>query len=344
MEGQPVERAGDGLGERAGYELADRDRQRRLLQGFVISFTGAILFSTKAIVVKLAFRHTHTEALTLLTLRMLLSLPFYLLAAFWGSRKEGNVKMTKQQWMWVMLLGILGYYLSSFFDFVGLQYISAGLERLILFLYPGFSVLINAVLFKQRISRAQYWALGLTYAGIGIAYFGELKIDTGNPNFYWGSFLVFLCAVTYASYLSGTGRMVPLLGAAKFTTYSMLTATAGVLLHFFIRQAAFSGGSLPFVAGSGLLWGYGLLLALVATVIPSFMLSAGMKRIGANNAAIVTSIGPVSTILQAHFVLGDPIFMEQVLGTILVILGVLIIGWKGRQAEVSAEVKEDAGA
>ncbi|HEY4062271.1 MAG TPA: DMT family transporter [Puia sp.] len=308
-----------------------------LLEGFLISTTGAILFSTKAILVKMAFRSTHTEALTLLTLRMLLSLPFYLVAAFWGSRKEGNVRMSRRQWLWVIILGLLGYYVSSFLDFVGLQYISAGLERLILFLYPSFAVLINAVAFHQRISRLQYGALALTYTGIGIAYFGELHIDAGNPNFYWGSFLVFLCAITYAFYLSGTGRMVPVLGAAKFTTYSMLTATAAVLLHFFLR-AVLAGGHgpglhspIPVGAGNGALWGYGLALALVATVIPSFMLSAGMKRIGANNAAIVTSIGPVSTILQAHFFLGEKIFAEQVVGTVLVIIGVLLIGWKNRK-------------
>jgi drug/metabolite transporter (DMT)-like permease len=311
-----------------------------LLQGFLISLGGAILFSTKAIIVKLAFRATHVDALTLLTLRMLLSLPFYLVAAFWGNRQEGNVRMTRRQWFWVIVLGLLGYYVSSFFDFVGLQYISAGLERLILFLYPSFAVVINAVAFRQRISGIQYAALALTYTGIGIAYFGELHIDTGNPNFYWGSLLVFLCAITYAFYLSGTGRMVPVLGAAKFTTYSMLTATVAVLLHFFLRQlaggAAPGGGHspIPIGAGSGALWGYGILLALVATVIPSFMLSAGMKRIGANNAAIVTSVGPVSTILQAHFFLGDAIFIEQVVGTVLVIIGVLMIGWKGRKGDV----------
>jgi len=312
----------------------------RLLKGFLISFTGAILFSTKAILVKLAFRETHTDALTLLTLRMLLSLPFYVAAAFWGSRREGNVRMTRSQWMWVVALGILGYYLSSFFDFVGLQYISAGLERLILFLYPSFSVLINSVAFKQRLSKAQVWALALTYTGIGIAYFGELRIDTGNPNFYWGSFFVFLCSITYACYLSGTGRMVPLLGPVKFTTYSMLSATTAILLHFFIREGMGREPALPVGPGSGALWGYGVMLAVIATVLPSFMLSAGMKRIGANNAAIVTSVGPVSTILQAHFFLGEPIFSEQLIGTALVIVGVLLIGWKGRKEEAEVEATE----
>ncbi|MBS1659836.1 MAG: DMT family transporter [Bacteroidetes bacterium] len=308
-----------------------------LLKGFLISFTGAILFSTKAIIVKLAFRATHTDALTLLTLRMLLSLPFYLFTAIWSFRQEGNVKMNKKEWTWVIILGLLGYYLSSFFDFLGLQYISAGLERLILFLYPSFSVLINSLAFRQRISRAQYWALALTYVGIGIAYFGELSIDTANPNFYWGSFLVFLCAVTYAFYLSGTGRMVQRIGANKFTTYSMLSATTAILLHFLLREINTPIHHLPIGPNTSTLWAYGLLLAIIATVIPSFLLSAGMKRIGANNAAIVTSIGPVSTILQAHFFLGDPFLWEQWTGTTLVIIGVLLIGWKGQKQEAAAE-------
>ncbi|HTR29924.1 MAG TPA: DMT family transporter [Puia sp.] len=313
--------------------------------GFLISFTGAVLFSTKAILVKLAFRNTQADGVTLLALRMLLSLPFYLLTALWGSRQSGNVRMKPAQWAWVIGLGLLGYYLSSLFDFIGLQYISAGLERLILFLYPSFAVLINSMLFGQRISRAQALALVLSYTGIGIAYFGELRIDTGNPHFYWGSFLIFLCSITYACYLSGAGRMVPVLGAAKFTTYSMLTATIGVLTHFFVRQAIGGHAPLPTGPGSGQLWGYGLALALLATVIPSFMMSAGMRRIGANNAAIVTSVGPVSTILQAHFILGDPIFAEQLLGTVLVIVGVLLIGWKSAKPVGEApEVVEEAAS
>jgi drug/metabolite transporter (DMT)-like permease len=307
----------------------------QLLKGFLISFTGAILYSTKAIIVKLALRSTSTDGLTLLSLRMMFSLPLYLLVAFWGSRQQGNTRMTRRQWIAVITLGFLGFYLSSLFDFIGLQYISAGLERLILFLYPSFTVLINAAAFRQKIQSFQRWALLLSYTGIGIAYFGELKLDTGNPDFYWGSFLIFLCAITYSFYLSGTGKMVPLLGAAKFTTYSMLTATTAVLIHFSLRELlGHQHHALLGHHGDGL-WVYGIALALVATVIPSFMLTAGMKRIGANNAAIVTSIGPVSTILQAHFILGDPIFIEQIAGTILVIIGVLLIGWRGGKAVVT---------
>lgn len=300
-----------------------------MVKGSLICFTGAILFSTKAIIIKKAFHHTSTDALTLLTLRMFFSLPFYIAAAIWQGRQATAIRITRQQWLYVIALGILGYYLSGYFDFLGLQYISAGLERLILFLYPSLAVLINAVAFRQPIRRVQVWALLLTYIGIGIAYFGELRIDTGNPHFYWGSFLVFLCAITYAFYLAGSGRMIPLLGAAKFTSYSTMVATVIIGLHFLLRGWFSSAGFASLNTGNGL-WGYALLLAIVATVIPSFMLSAGMKRIGANNAAIVSSIGPVSTILQAHFFLGDRIFAEQMIGTALVVLGVLIVGWQGR--------------
>ena len=290
--------------------------------GFLITLMGAILFSTKAIFVKLSFRDTRVDALTLLALRMIFSMPFYIVAATISSKKKNNTRTTNRHWLYVILLGILGYYLSSYFDFIGLQYVSAGLERLILFLYPSFAVLINTFLFGQKIYRIQKIALVLTYVGIGIAYFGELKTDNRTPDFYWGSFLIFLCAITYSFYLAGSGRMIPLIGATKFTAYAMLASTFAVLIQF-----SFRGQFNDHILSSTLIH-YSILIALLATVIPSFMLSYGIKQIGSNNASIITSIGPVSTILQAHFILGDKIFAEQVIGTMLVIAGVLMIGWQ----------------
>jgi drug/metabolite transporter (DMT)-like permease len=298
--------------------------KRISVAGFVITFLGSILFSTKAIIVKSAFANTQVDALTLLTLRMIFSLPFYLVAAFIVSNKEGNVKLSRKQWLLVVLLGLFGYYLSSLFDFIGLQYISAGLERLILFLYPTFVVLINIAVFRQKISLTQKLALLLTYAGIALAYFGELVVDVHNPNFYWGSFLIFLCSITYAVYISGSGKLIPIIGGIKFTAYAMLASTAGVFIHFLAK------GNFPALKTGAGLWGYGIILATVATVIPSFMISNGLKRIGSNNVAIISSIGPVSTIIQAHFILGEKIFAAQIIGTILVISGVLLIGWKSQ--------------
>ena len=290
--------------------------------GFLLTLLGAVLFSTKAIIVKLAFGATHTDALTLLTLRMAFALPFYAGAALLVSSQKANVRMTGAQWLLVAVLGILGYYLGSLFDFMGLRYVSAGLERLILFLYPSFVVFINAVFFKQRITGVQKWALLLTYLGIVIAYVGELRLDASSQGLYLGSFLVFLCAVTYSIYIAGSGKLIPKVGANKFTAYAMLAATAGIFIHF-----ALAGQGELLGAGRAL-WGYGLGLAILSTVLPSFLISQGMRRIGANNVAIISGIGPISTIAQAHFFLHEPIFIAQIGGTILVMVGVLLLSWK----------------
>jgi drug/metabolite transporter (DMT)-like permease len=295
------------------------------LIGFLIAFVGAILFSTKAILVKKAFATIHVDALTLLTLRMVFSLPFYLATAFVISSNRANKKMSGREWISIIILGICGYYLSSLFDFIGLQYISAGLERLILFLYPSFAVLINAFFFKEKIKSIHIWALVLTYIGIGIAYFGELQIDTGNPNFYWGSFLIFVCSITYAAYIAGSGHVIPKVGASKFTAYALLCSTGGVFIHYILR------GEYGTLQQGMSLWWYGIALAVVATVIPTFMLSFALKKIGSNNVAIISSVGPVSTILQAHFFLGEPIFAEQIIGTILVLAGVLLLSLKPKK-------------
>ena len=297
----------------------------KYLVGFVIAFIGALLFSTKAVIVKHAFAHVTVDAITLLALRMLFALPFYVGIGIFASSKKENVAFTKKQWLYVIGLGLAGYYLSSLFDFVGLQYISAGLERLILFLYPTFAVLLNAFIFKQKIKNIQKWALVLTYIGIGIAYFGEIKINTDNPNFYWGSFLVFLCAITFAIYIVGSGKMIPQTGATRFTAYAMIASSIGVLAHYFLT------GNTIHHFSTELLW-YGLILGIVATVIPTFVVSAAIKKIGSNNVAIISSVGPVSTILQAHLILGEKIHTGQIVGTILVIIGVVLIGWKGGEA------------
>jgi drug/metabolite transporter (DMT)-like permease len=294
------------------------------LAGFLVTLSGAIFFSTKAIFVKLAFQSTKVDALTLLSLRMLFSLPFYLVIGFIAWKKEGTKHITQRQWILICMMGVLGYYLSSLFDFIGLQFVSAGLERLILFLYPTFAVLINTYFFKTKLNTVQIIALILTYVGIGIAYWGEMKLDTAHPNFFYGSFMIFLCAITYSFYLVGTGRIVPKVGTTHYTVYAMLFATAGIFIHFLFTK------NISSIHFTSTLINYSVALAIVATVLPSFMMSFGMKHIGSNNVAIITSVGPVSTILQAHFFLGEKIIPLQLIGTSLVIIGVILIGWKSR--------------
>jgi drug/metabolite transporter (DMT)-like permease len=291
------------------------------LAGFVMTFIASVLFSTKAIIVKKAFADIRIDAVTLLALRMLFSLPFYVVAALLAQKQE-KIRLTQRQWWYIILLGLFGYYLSSLFDFLGLQYISAGLERLILFLFPTFTLLINATVFKEKIKRVQLLAILLTYTGIAIAFAGELTLDTRKAGFYTGCFFIFLCAITYAIYIVGSGRMVPQVGVTRFTALAMLTSTVGVFVHFLLK------GNYSWANSTHSFWWYGLVLGIVATVIPTFLVSGGMKRIGANNVAIVSTIGPVSTIVQAHFILGEKIFLAQIVGTALVVLGVVLIGWK----------------
>lgn len=286
-----------------------------------MAFAGAVLFSTKAIFIKLAFAHTAIDPVSLLTLRMLFALPVYVGVAIWAGRRHPG-SLTHRQKLSILFLGILGYYLSSLFDFLGLQYISAGLERLILFLYPTFAVLINKWRYRQTITPWQRNALLLTYLGIGLAFVSELYVQEATHDVLWGGFLVFLCAITFSGYIVGTGRLVMQVSSGLFTSYAMLAATGGIFVHFALQ------GNYTALTPDAQVWGYGFLLAMVATVVPSFLMSAGMQRIGSNNAAIIMAIGPVATILQAWWWLNEALTPLQLLGTGLVIAGVWLIGKK----------------
>ncbi|MBS1491129.1 MAG: DMT family transporter [Bacteroidetes bacterium] len=300
----------------------------RFAQGIFIALGGAILFSTKAIWVKLAYREAPVDALTLLALRMIFSLPFFIGAAFVSSSQSTNVKFTKREWMGIALIGCLGYYISSLLDFAGLKYVSAGMERLILFAYPTFALLMSAFLFKQEVKPIQWLALTITYFGLIAAFLGEVDFGSAqNSNFVFGSVLIFICAITYAGYMVGSGRIIPKVGASKFNSYAMSFAGAGVLIHFFIHH----NGSL--VGQPAIIYLYSLLMAVFATVLPSYLVAASINKIGANNVAIIGSVGPVSTIVLANIFLGEAITFWQLLGTALILVGVLLIGKQANQPE-----------
>jgi drug/metabolite transporter (DMT)-like permease len=291
------------------------------IQGILFALLGAVCFSTKAIFVKLAYRDTNIDALTLLAWRMIFSVPFFVGAAVFSSSKTDNVKFTTRQWLYIALIGCLGYYISSLLDFLGLQYISAGMERLILFIYPTLVLLMSALIFKVRIKPMQWLALLITYVGLAVAFFGEVDFGSSQKkDFLLGSVLIFICAFTYAAYIVGSGRLIPKVGATKFNSYAMSFASIGVLLHF----AFFSDVSLLHLPK--LVYVYSFLMAVFSTVIPSYLVTAAINRIGSDNAAIVGSVGPVSTIALAFFFLNEEIIVWQVVGTVLILAGVLIIG------------------
>ncbi|HEY5692524.1 MAG TPA: DMT family transporter [Cyclobacteriaceae bacterium] len=297
-----------------------------LLGGVLITILGSICFSAKAIFVKLAYFETSIDAVSLLALRMIFAIPFFLGSALISSSKKDNVKFTRKQWVYIAFIGCLGYYVSSLLDFLGLQYISAGMERLILFMYPTIVVLMSAAILKERIKIKQIIALILTYAGLLLAFAGEVNMGASNdPNFYLGCFLVFACAVTFATYIVGSGKLIPLVGPVKFNSYAMSFAAIGVLLHFVIT----SDKSLLNLDNKVYLFSF--LMAIISTVIPSYLRSEGIKRIGPETASIVTSIGPASTIIQANIFLDEPIFALQIAGTVLILSGVTLISWKAKR-------------
>lgn len=297
-----------------------------LLGGIFITVMGSICFSAKAIFVKLAYVETSVDPVSLLALRMVFAVPFFLGSAMISSAQKDNVRFTGRQWIYIAFIGCLGYYVSSLLDFLGLQYISAGMERLILFMYPTLVLLMSGIIFKEKISGRQWLAVLLTYAGLMLAFTGEVSLGASNdPNFYLGCFLVLGCAITFAAYIVGSGKLIPMVGAAKFNSYAMSFAAIGVLLHYFIT----SDKSLLHLDNKIYLFSF--LMAIISTVVPSYLRSEGIKRIGPENAAIVTSIGPASTIIQANIFLDEPIFALQIAGTVLILFGVLLIGWKARK-------------
>ena len=295
--------------------------------GVIICFLGAVCFSTKAIFVKLAYRDTDIDPVTLLALRMLFSLPFFIFSAAVSSNKTTNVRFTQKQWIAVAAVGCLGYYVSSLLDFLGLQYITAGIERLILFIYPTLVLLISSIIFKIKITSRQWLALLVTYAGLIAACVPEIQGTGAGENFWKGSLLILVCALTYALYIVGSGKLIPVVGASKFNSYAMSFAAVAVLIHFFLTS------SYSLLDQTAMVYMYSFAMAIISTVIPSYLISEAIKRVGSGNAAIIASVGPVSTILQAAIFLNEPVKTLQLLGTGLILAGVFMVGQK-KQEEI----------
>ena len=214
--------------------MSERKSYPHFITGVVICLLGAICFSTKAIFVKVAYRETSVDAISLLALRMIFSLPFFVISAWWSSSRSDNVRFTWKQWLAVAGIGCVGYYVSSLLDFLGLQFVTAGIERLILFVYPTLVLMMSAMIFKIKINKMQWAAVLISYIGLTIAFWGEIKVEAQSENFYKGAALIFLCAITYAIYIVGSGRLIPSIGAAKFNSYAMTFAALAVVLHFLV--------------------------------------------------------------------------------------------------------------
>ena len=277
----------------------------------MLGAAGAIGFSGKAIIVKLAYRYD-VDAVTLLMYRMLFALPLFLGLAWWAGR--GKPRLLPKEWAMLAGLGFCGYYLSSFLDFAGLQYITASLERLILYLNPTLVLFLNAWLFKIRIQTRHWVALGLSYAGV-VVVFGH-DVSMGGPDAALGAGLVFASAVSYAVYLALSGQWVARFGALRLTGIATSFACLFCIAQFFVLRPVSAMHVAPEVITLS------LLNATLCTFLPVLLVMLAIERIGAGPAAQVGMVGPLSTISMGILILGEPFTVWIALGTVLVLGGI----------------------
>ena len=290
--------------------------------GLAMASLGAIAFSGKAIIVKLAYRHG-VDAVTLIMLRMLFALPLFLLLSWWAGR--GRPALTRRDWIVVLGLGFSGYYLASFLDFAGLAYISASFERLILYLNPTLVLFLGWAVFKRRVTAKQLIALGVSYAGVMLVFGQELHLQ--GTNVVLGAALVFGSAVSYALYLVYSGEEVKRLGAMRLTGLATTVACLLCIGQFLLLRPVFGPSGLAALAPP--VWWLSVLNATLCTFVPVLLVMMAIERIGATMAAQTGMIGPMSTILMGVWILGEPFTPWVAAGTVLVMGGVwLLTKWR----------------
>jgi len=298
---------------------ATNARSPHLATGLLLAAAGSIAFSGKAIIVKLAYRHG-VDAVTLIMYRMLFALPLFLALVWWTSRPRGGqrpVPLTRRDWLGVLGLGVTGYYLASFLDFWGLEYISASLERLILYLNPTLVLVLGWIVYRRRITARQALAMAVSYAGV-LLVFGH-EVGQQGPDAAFGAALVFGSAVSYAIYLLYSGEMVKRLGSLRLVGLATSVACVLCLLQFVVLRPLSAAVVAPEVIGLS------VLNALLCTFAPVLMVMMAIERIGSGLTAQTGMIGPMSTIVMGVVILGEPFNGWIVAGTVLVLAGVFLV-------------------
>jgi drug/metabolite transporter (DMT)-like permease len=287
------------------------DDPSKVTTGLLLAVAGSIAFSGKAIIVKLAYRHG-VDAVTLVMWRMVFALPFFVLMAWCAGR--GKASLTPRDWLGVVGLGFCGYYLSSFLDFWGLEFISASLERLILYLNPTIVLVLGGLLFKKRITQRQGVAMAISYSGV-LLVFGH-EVGLAGPHAVWGALLVFLSAVSYAVYLTYSGQLVQRLGALRLAGLATSLACFFCIVQFALLRPI-TAAQVPDMV----LW-LSFLNATACTVLPVLLVMMAIERIGPGLTAQTGMIGPMSTLLMGVWILDEPFNMWIIAGTVLVLSGV----------------------
>jgi len=287
------------------------------LAGLILATLAAVGFSFKAILVKLAYRHG-VDAETLLALRMSYSLPFFLVMG-WRARQASGTPLSAVDLLVLAALGFFGYYLASYLDFLGLDHITAGLERVILFIYPTVVVLLSAAFLGKPLTRRVVAALVLCYVGVAIAVTHDLRVEGDSADVVLGCVLVFGSALSYALYLMGNGLVVGRLGASRVTAgASTIACLLSIAQFLMMRPVGALAQPLP-------VHGLALAMALFSTVVPVWCLSEAIRRIGAGPVALMGSLGPIITLALGWMLLDEGLGAYQLGGAALVIVGVLVM-------------------
>ncbi len=294
-------------------------KKHQLIVAGLMAALGVIMFSAKAVLVKLAYAY-QVDSVSLLLLRMSFALPVYIIIAFVEVSKSKRTRLKARDYYALIALGFMGYYLASYLDFEGLKHLSAGMERLILFVYPTLVVIISSLALKKKISKQQLGAILITYVGVFVAFYKYASLAEVQGNIPLGVILIFGSALSYAIYLVGSGDLIPRIGSVRFTAYAMIVSCTSVIIHYLIK-----GGDAEVFHLHPQVYLLGAAMAIFSTIIPSFLLSEAIKRIGASNVAIIGSLGPVSTIILAAIFLGEKVSLYQIIGTCIVISGILLI-------------------
>ncbi len=289
--------------------------------GSIFAVTAAFLFSTKAIFIKQAYELSPlVDGTVLMALRMLSALPFFLLLS-WLNRAH-NKNIAAKDWGILVVAGLIGYYLSSWLDFAGLMYISASLERIILFLYPTLTVIATSFIYKKPLNAYSIFAIALSYGGTVIVMLQEQSNVPHEGNFWLGVSLVFASAISFAAYLLLTPRLIHKFGSWNFSGLALSIACIGMLTHYCIATPNPIG--LLVALPSSVIW-YGIALGLLVTVLPTILVAQSIARLGAAQTAMIASIGPILTIILATLLLGETLNTIQWFGCALNIIGVLMI-------------------
>ena len=284
--------------------------------GIALAIGGVVFFSLRPIFIKLAYAYV-TDPVTLLALRMVFSVPFFIAAAIWVRGGPAHRPLAARDFAAVCALGLLSYYLASFLDFLGLQYIDAGLGRLLQFIYPTIVVILSAVFLRKGVTRREIIALAVTYVGLVLVF--SHSLEGGQRNFWLGAAMVFGGALCYAVYLVAGAELIARVGSMRFTAYAMSAASAACIAQFFLLRPL-SALDVP-----APVYGYAIAMALLSTVIPVFMIAEALKRIGANSVAIIGALGPVTAIVFGWLGLEEVMTPLQLAGSALVLVGVVVI-------------------